>query len=95
MPIYDYGCGGCGELWEEFLSYDNRGNPEKNPCPKCGNATVKKMISGFPGISTDSTLTPNKATGGKWSELMTRMKSGVPERMRGKMDKGDSGRRWN
>jgi hypothetical protein len=42
------------------------------------------------------TLTPNKATGGRWNELMAKMKSGLPQRYARKLDAPNNatGRRW-
>jgi hypothetical protein len=47
-------------------------------------------------INSDMTLTPNKATGGRWNELMAKMKSGLPQRYARKLDKPNnmSGRSW-
>jgi hypothetical protein len=47
-------------------------------------------------INSDMTLTPNKATGGRWNELMSKMKSGLPQRYAKKLDKPNnmSGRQW-
>jgi len=43
------------------------------------------------------TLTPDKATGGRWSELMNKMKAGAPRRLRGFYDRSNNmrGRRWH
>jgi len=45
MPIYDYECVGCGEVFEVILSVG--GAPEK--CPACGNHDCKKLI-GAPAV---------------------------------------------
>ena len=87
-------CEECEHYFEESLSMSDMDKPTKEPCPKCGKNKVKKTVGGFPSVAADSTLTPNKATGGRWNELMTRMKSGLPERMRDGLDKGHTGRRW-
>jgi len=94
MPMYDYMCDACEFTFEENLSMNDRDKPTKKKCPNCGKKQVKKVVGGFPSLAADSTLTPNKATGGRWNELMTQMKAGLPERMRDGLDKGHTGRRW-
>jgi putative FmdB family regulatory protein len=94
MPIYDYMCKACEHQFEESLSMSNLDKPTKNPCPKCGKKQVKKTMGGFPSVASDEKLTPNRATGGRWNELMNQMKPGLPSRMRDGLDKGHTGRRW-
>ena len=96
MPMYDYQCEKCSHLWESFESYDNREKPTTAPCPECSNKDVKRIIGGFPGVAADVTLTPDKKTGGQWSEMMERVKKGVPKRMHEKIDKSTNrtGSRW-
>tara|TARA_R110000824_G_scaffold224990_2_gene412646 strand:+ start:3370 stop:3660 length:291 start_codon:yes stop_codon:yes gene_type:complete len=94
MPMYDYVCEVCEHCFEESLSMNDRDRPTKNPCPKCGETQVKKTVGGFPSVATDATLTADNATGGRWNELMSRMKPGLPARMRDGLDKGHTGRRW-
>ena len=73
MPIYDYRCEKCEELWEENLSMSKMNSPTKKPCPHCEETgCVVKHVGGFPGLATDATLTANKKTGGQWNELMGR-----------------------
>ena len=60
-----------------------------------------QAITAFPSTATDSTLTADKVTGGRWSELTNRMKAGLPKGLHHKLDggqfKGDQvkGRRWD
>ena len=42
----------------------------------------------------DTTLTPDKATGGKWSEITNKIKSGLPERYAKNIKDDMSGHRW-
>lgn len=45
MPIYEFACPKCRKIFS-FLS--KRVNPDRLPiCPKCGNKTLKKEMSGF------------------------------------------------
>ena len=97
MPNYDYKCAKCEHAFEDFQSYDDREKPCGEPCPECGAMEVKKTIGGFPGLAADSTLTPDKKTGGQWNELMHKMKDYTPNRYHDKFDKAsyNSGKRWD
>ena len=96
MPMYDYQCNKCKHTFEEMLSYAQREKPTKEPCPKCGAKGVSKVIGGFPGLAADTNITPDKKTGGDWSELMGRIKKNVSPNCHGSIDKAtnQSGRRW-
>ena len=97
MPIYDYRCEKCEMMWEESLPVSKREAPTKKACPHCEeNGCVTKHIGGFPGLATDSTLTADKATGGQWNELMSRMKSGVSNKYKPNLDIASqrTGARW-
>jgi len=96
MPNYDYKCDKCEHAFEAFLSYDNREKPCNEPCPECGEKNVQKVIGGFPGLGCDTTLTPDKKTGGQWSEMMNKIKSYVPDASKKKLDQATNvtGRRW-
>ena len=44
MPIYEYRCEACGELFSKLQKMGaGEGAP---PCPKCGSTGVKRQISG-------------------------------------------------
>ena len=72
MPTYDYKCNACEKIWEEFSLINDRDKPTENPCPECGEEEVNREVSGY-GICIDTNVTPNKATGGQWNELMQKM----------------------
>jgi|TARA_Y100000310_G_C20548578_1_gene746860 hypothetical protein len=71
--------------------------PTKEPCPECGKKEVKKSVSKPAGLGADSNITPDKVTGGDWSEMMGRIKKNLPKRYHKKLDKSTNmtGRRWN
>lgn len=98
MPQYDFTCTKCNKNWCDFLSIDNRDKPLSEPCPYCNEQrSVEKNWGGSKfSIASDATLNANKATGGRWNELMAKMKSGLPERYKKKLDSPNnmSGRRW-
>ena len=45
MPVYEFKCGNCGELFEVMGSYAER--EKEHPCPKCQSTDVKQAISLF------------------------------------------------
>jgi putative FmdB family regulatory protein len=45
MPIYEYSCKKCNDLFSLFLSINAGGKDIK--CPKCGSSDVQKKISSF------------------------------------------------
>jgi putative FmdB family regulatory protein len=98
MPNYNYECDKCGKLWEDIYPMSERDVPTTKPCPYCKKKKCvrKSWADCTPGLGADHTLTPDKATGGRWSELMTKIKRGQPKRMRSRWDQGNnaSGHRW-
>jgi len=97
MPTYDYQCNKCEMIWEDVYTISDRGIPLRKPCPHCKEIKcVGKAFTSFPGSATDSTLTADKKTGGQWSELMNRIKKGVPEHSKKKLDQAGhhTGRQW-
>lgn len=97
MPTYNFKCTSCENSWDCFLSMNERDKPLSEPCPKCKKQTVEREWMGAElSIASDATLTPNKATGGRWNELMSKMKSGLPSRYARKLDSPNnmSGRQW-
>lgn len=76
----------------------DRDLPTTLPCPKCkAKGTVKKSWTGCtPSLGADYTLTPDKATGGQWSQLMSKIKRGLPKHRHANFDQANNsrGRRW-
>ncbi len=43
MPIYEFSCEACGEVFESIT-----GTPlERDACPACGSKKLSRLISGF------------------------------------------------
>ena len=42
MPMYEFRCRACGEVFEELLKRDDAGAPA---CPKCGAADTERCIT--------------------------------------------------
>mgnify|MGYP003111337011 FL=1 len=90
MPTYDYICDACSHKFEQTKMISERDQPISEPCPKCQKEGEVRRDWSFttPALGADATLTPDTATGGQWSELMNKMKSGVPERLKQNLDSG-------
>lgn len=87
MPTYAFTCEKCHHKFEEILSMANNDKPLQNPCPKCHKKFVIRDYSNEGvAMSLDATLSPNKATGGAWNELMAKIKPGIPARFRRGLD---------
>lgn len=41
MPIYEFKCKSCGEIFESFVIKSH----ENVSCPKCGSVDLEKLIS--------------------------------------------------
>jgi putative FmdB family regulatory protein len=56
MPIYEYTCNACNEIFA-LLKWGTS-DDEESGCPKCGSKDIKKLISSFscssPGDSRPS-----------------------------------------
>jgi putative FmdB family regulatory protein len=73
MPTYEYQCKACEHIFEEFLPLKDRKNPEKSPCPECGEKQVKHEIISLPGTAVDTAhRIDGKATGG-FRDVMQRI----------------------
>lgn len=98
MPVYGFICDKCNHSFDVFLTMDERDNPIKEKCPGCNKKKgVRRQYDSFSqSIGSDATLTPNNATGGKWNELMGKMKKGIAKRYHKNLDQAssNSGRYW-
>jgi len=99
MPTYDYVCDACSHTFEQTKMISERDQPISEPCPKCKKEGEVRRDWSFttPGLGADTNITPDKKTGGNWSKLVDKMKSGVPQRFHDNLDssKHHSGRRWS
>jgi len=97
MPNYNYECKKCQHAWEDLQTMANSDVPTKKPCPKCkGRKCVHKSWADCtPRLGADHTLTANSATGGRWNELMNRMKGATPKSTHHKFEHDAiKGRKW-
>ena len=62
MPIYEYICKKCDEM---FAVYQSINDGEKNTkCPECGSNKVKKIISAFSACSIGGGDSSSGSAGG-------------------------------
>jgi putative FmdB family regulatory protein len=45
MPIYEYQCRKCGEVFERYMKVNEKG--DSLTCPYCGEKKPEKMLSSF------------------------------------------------
>jgi putative FmdB family regulatory protein len=87
MPTYAFKCENCNHAFDAQLSMKDNDKPTKEPCPECKNGKVLRDYTGeTKGYALDTTLSPNKATGGAWNELMAKMKPTLTHRHRRNLD---------
>jgi len=49
----------------------------------------------LPGLGADATLTPDKASGGRWKHVVEKIKAGTPKRLHKNIEgSGGAGQRW-
>ena len=92
MPNYNYECSKCEMVWDEIHPIVDKDKPTTLPCPHCKKkkCVTKSWKDCTPGLGADWTPTPDKATGGRWSELMTKIKSGMPKHAQSRFDQGNN-----
>jgi putative FmdB family regulatory protein len=98
MPNYGFVCEGCNHNFDILLPISERDKPLSNPCPSCGGGKIVKDFGSMrQSLSSDSLYNANKATGGQWNELMSRMKNRIPKRYHENLDSASSrtGRKWS
>jgi putative FmdB family regulatory protein len=65
MPIYEYACGDCSEVFSVLRSISAA--ETDNQCPECGSTNMKKQISSFSCCSVDGgspSFAPSGGPGG-------------------------------
>lgn len=98
MPTYAYYCTSCENKFDRFLSMDDREIPLSEACEKCGCSAIARDYTSFSQpISSDMNLTPDKKTGGQWSQLMNKMKKGTSPRYHKTLDMATNrrGTKWH
>lgn len=70
MPIYEYKCGGCGEVESHLLPISRRNEICEVPCSKCGGEV--KMKIGAPSIVSGVRVTDKRPDG--WRDVLGNIK---------------------
>ena len=85
MPTYEYQCKSCEYRFDEFLMMKDRTKPERKPCPKCGEKSVKQGFFTAPVGGFDASLKPQSG----FREIMDNMKNNgmVPKKYHENLDK--------
>ncbi|MBQ4132444.1 MAG: zinc ribbon domain-containing protein [Desulfovibrionaceae bacterium] len=55
MPIYEYECNDCSEIFETLVP---RPTDKSEPCPACGSENTRKLLSVTSGIIAQSASAP-------------------------------------
>ncbi|MFA4965397.1 MAG: zinc ribbon domain-containing protein [Thermoleophilia bacterium] len=56
MPVYEYVCGRCGEVFELLVGLSERDVARE--CPHCGSSEVKRRLSSFTTGGSRTSLDP-------------------------------------
>jgi putative FmdB family regulatory protein len=56
MPIFEYRCNKCGNVYEELVFGDR---DRKVPCPSCGSDKSEKILSVIGGIAMGGSSAPS------------------------------------
>jgi len=99
MPNYGFICNKCEHRFEEFLLMEKRNAPLKRKCPSCSEkkSVVKDFGETRSTLGADATMNANTVTGGKWNELMSRMKRRMGKKYNDVYDTASkkTGRHWS
>jgi putative FmdB family regulatory protein len=90
MPVYEYYCKECDANFDEVLPMARFDEPCEQPCPECSAENAIHRGVSVSQMGVDAKVTPDSRTGGQFSELMSRMKSGMPKRYRDNLDVASS-----
>jgi putative FmdB family regulatory protein len=55
MPIFEYHCQSCGQVFERFTQ---RTRTEPPACPACGKPEVERVLSAFTGRTSGGGCAP-------------------------------------
>lgn len=62
MPIYEYKCARCAQVFEKLSSREERDTVP--PCTACGCAKTKRLMSTFAGHSSSGSIGGSGGCGG-------------------------------
>jgi putative FmdB family regulatory protein len=77
MPIYEYGCSNCGEVFERLLKMSEADIPTKEECPNCFyKETVEQLMSTF--ALGDPIRMGIKRPDAGWGDVLNKVKKAHP-----------------
>ncbi len=62
MPIYEYKCARCAQVFEQLIPRDAR--DQVPPCEACGCVKTKRLMSTFAGHSSSGSIGGSDGCGG-------------------------------
>lgn len=68
MPIYEFKCNTCADIYEELVPMNTEG--DRLACPSCGSVGARRLVSAFAahGLENGHIAVGRKLTGGGGSE---------------------------
>lgn len=75
MPVYDYSCNACEEVYEKNVKIAQMNDPQE--CPYCGSLASKKFIGGAPALGDPVRLGIRRIDNG-FKETLQRIDSLTP-----------------
>ena len=70
---YDYYCTVCDETWEESHRMNDRDEPTKRACTKCGYHTITRPPAGLP-IQYSGSKSLLRRAGSGWNDVLGKIK---------------------
>ena len=80
MPLYDYKCNACDEVYEKTVKIAEMNDPQE--CPYCGSMDSQKFIGGAPLLGDASRLDTTRKKCGGWKEVLQKINSTPGSRLR-------------
>jgi putative FmdB family regulatory protein len=84
MPVYDYRCESCGETFQAKHGFQDA----PPPCPFCGHAEVKRLITSAPTLARgmvtlagDSSSASKDQLRDKWAEETPKLRKKLVDKL--------------
>lgn len=75
MPIYNYECSECQNVFEAFRKISERNQASELTCPACNKQGVSNYIMSAPMIVSDiGSIGPLGKTDSGWKEVLSKVK---------------------
>jgi putative FmdB family regulatory protein len=67
MPIYEYRCASCGRYHQQLVR--SIASYQEPPCPRCGKATLRKLVSRFAVVRSEESRLDDLADPSSFGDL--------------------------